>query len=432
MIRKINTVVNFCGTQKKYTAPLASNYIKQDRLVDTFIKLAKIDSGSKEELAEKQIPSTECQKEMAKVLVEELRKIGLEDVNIDENYIVSATLKSNLNKPAKTIGLIAHYDTNEDAPNENVKPQIHRYTNGDIKLKDGTVIPEEDLAPYKNQEIITSDGTTLLGADDKAGIAEILEVAQILVQNPDIKHPTIRIAFTPDEETGAGISKFDIESFGADVAYTIDGSTPESIQNETFNAYNSEIIIKGKQVHTGYAKDKMINSLEAAAWFVGKLPENEKPEKTENKQGFYHIEKISGDVSETKINMLIRDHDLKEAKNRVEFVENLCREAEEKFGCKIAINTKESYLNMKEYIDKYPEVMENAIEGIKRSGLEVQCKVVRGGTDGSDLSSRGLPTPNLGAGGINFHSKTEFLPVSSLVKCSENIFNIIQTWVERS
>ena len=418
MIRKINSTVNFCGVQKEHKTPNARNYIKQNRLVDTFVKLAKIDSGSKEELSEKQIPSTECQKEMAKVLAEELARIGLEDVKVDENYIVSATMKSNLDKPSKTIGLIAHYDTNEDAPNKNVQPQIHQYAKGNIELKDNTVIPEEDLLPYQNQEIITSDGTTLLGADDKAGITEILEVAQILVQNPDLKHPTIKIAFTPDEETGAGISKFDIESFGADVAYTVDGTLPDVIQNETFNAYNTEITIKGKQVHTGYAKNKMINSLEAAAWIAGKIPEDEKPQTTENKQGFYHVDRISGDVGETKINILIRDHDLDEAKNRVEFVEKLCKEAEEKFGCKVAIKTKESYLNMKEYIDKHPEVMENAIEGIRRTGLTPRCEVVRGGTDGSDLSERGLPTPNLGAGGLNFHSKTEFLPVSNLVKCS--------------
>ena len=224
--------------------------------------------------------------------------------------------------------------------------------------------------------------------------------------------------------------KFDIDSFGADVAYTVDGVLPETIQNETFNAFNSEITIQGKQVHPGHAKGKMINSLEAAAWIMSKIPQNEKPQTTEGKEGFYHIDKISGAVSVTKMNMLIRDHDLEKAKNRVKFVEELCKKAEEKFGCEIMLDTKECYLNMKEYISKCPEVMERAIEGIKRSDLVPSCEVVRGGTDGSDLSAKGLSTPNLGAGGLNFHSKTEFLPVSNLVKCSENIFNIIQSWVE--
>ena len=432
MIPRINSSINFASNQKQYSAPLGKNYIKQERLVDTFVKLAKIDSGSCEESAEKQIPSTDCQKEMAKILAKELADIGLEDVKIDENYIVSATLNSNLDKPSKTIGFIAHYDTSEDAPNKNVKPQIHQYTKGDIRLKDETVISEEDLAPYQNQEIITSDGTTLLGADDKAGIAEILEVARVFIQNPDLKHPTIKIAFTPDEETGEGILKFDINSFGADVAYTVDGTLPEIIQNETFNAFNSEIIIQGNQVHPGHAKGKMINSLEVAAWFMSKIPQNEKPQTTEGKEGFYHIDKISGTVGETKINMLIRDHDLEKAKNRTKFIEELCKEAEEKFGCKIGLNTKECYLNMKEYIDKCPEVMKNAIEGIKRSELTPKCEAIRGGTDGSELSAQGLPTPNLGAGGLNFHSKAEFLPVSSLVKCCENIFNIIQCWSDNN
>lgn len=408
----------------------SADLINKDRLVDTFVKLAKIDSGSKEELAEKNTPSTECQKNIAKILKDELVSIGLEDVDVDEHCIVTATLKSNTDKINQTIGLIAHYDTSDDAPNQNVKPKIHNYTSGNIELNGGTVISEEDLSPYKNQKIITSDGTTLLGADDKAGIAEILEALRVFIENPDLKHPCLKIAFTPDEETGMGISKFNIEKFGADAAYTVDGATPELVENETFNAFNPEIIIKGKSVHCGYAKNKMINSVDIACWLTSRLPENEKPQTTEGKEGYFHVNSISGNVSETTMKLLVRDHDYQKAKERIEYLKELIKEAEEKFGCKIIFNENERYLNMKEYIDKSPKVMENAIKGIFLSGLKPVCKAIRGGTDGSELSRLGLPTPNLGAGGLNFHSKSEFLPVDNLLKCCENILNIVQCWTE--
>ena len=423
---KINSNDTYMSKRNMRSADL----INKDRIVDTFIKLAKVDSGSKEEFAEQRTPSTDCQKNIAKLLQTELLKAGFEDAAIDENCIVTATLKSNLNKPAKTVGLIAHYDTSDDAPNTNVSPQIHQYRSGDIELKSGTIISAGDLKDYQNQEIITSDGTTLLGADDKAGIAEILEAMQIFKENPELKHPTIKIAFTPDEETGMGIAKFDIEQFGADVAYTVDGSTPESVENETFNAFNPEITIKGKNVHCGYAKNKMINSVDVACWIASKIPDNEKPQTTEGKQGYFHINSISGSVEETKMKLLVRDHDYKKAKERIEILKKIILEAEKKFGCKIDYAENERYLNMKEYIDKTPEVMENAIKGIELSGLKPQCKSIRGGTDGSELSRRGLPTPNLGAGGLNFHSKSEFLPVNSLLKCCENILNIVQCWAE--
>ncbi|MCQ2958082.1 MAG: peptidase T [Candidatus Gastranaerophilales bacterium] len=407
-----------------------NSLINNDRLTDTFIKLTKIDSGSKEELADKRTPSTDSQKNIANILKNELEQIGLSDVDIDKNCIVTATLNSNLQKSSKTIGLIAHYDTSEAAPNSNVKPLIHSYTDGDIILKDGTVISQNDLLPYKNQKIITSDGTTLLGADDKAGIAEILEAVRVFTENPALKHPTIKIAFTPDEETGMGISKFNIKNFNADAAYTIDGGAPESVENETFNAFNPEIIIKGKTVHCGHAKNKMINSIDIACYIASQLPDDEKPQTTENRQGYYHIDSISGDVSETKMKLLVRDHEYKKAKQRIKYLKTLINKAKKIYGCEIEFKENKRYLNMKEYIDKYPEVMEYAIKGITLSGLTPKCEVIRGGTDGSELSRRGLPTPNLGAGGVNFHSKSEFLPINNLVKCCENIINIIQCWAD--
>ena len=406
-----------------------ANLINKDRIVDTFTKLAVIGSGSNEALAEERIPSTDSQKDIAIYLKDELTNMGFSNASIDENFIVTATLSNNSDSN-KSIGLLAHYDTAEDAPNSNVKPQIHKYQSGDINLKDGTVISKNDLAPYKGQEIITSDGTTLLGADDKAGIAEILEALKVLIENPQIKHPEIKVAFTPDEETGCGISKFNIQSFGVDAAYTIDGDVPNVIENESFNAFNPEIIIKGKSVHCGFAKGKMINSINVANWIAQKLPKNQTPQTTEKREGYYHIDQISGNVSSTKINMLVRDFDFSNAQKRIEYLKKVIDKAEKKFGCEIEFNEKERYHNMKEYIDKSPEVMDNAIKGLKMSGLKPETKSIRGGTDGSQLSQRGLPTPNLGAGGLNFHSKSEFLPIPSLTKCCENILNILQVWAE--
>lgn len=419
-------------TNKHTTSPRITYPINENRMVDSFVKIAKIDTGSDHVMAETRIPSTECQNNLAQELKTQLINLGLKDVEVDEYSTVTATLESNIGD-SPTIGLLAHMDTSPDAPNKGVKPQIHDYKGGDINLKNGTVIPEKDLLPYKGNRIITSDGTTLLGADDKAGIAEILEAIQVFRENPDIKHPRIRIAFTPDEETGMGISKFDIKKFGADAAYTVDGDLPHVIEDESFNAFNPEITIKGKNVHTGYAKEGgMINATMIAAWIANKLPKKECPEKTEGKQGFYHINSISGNVNETKISMLVRDHDMNKATKRIKNLEKIVAKAEKKFGCEIQFDKKEKYHNMKEFIDKFPNVMEYAREGLRRSGLTPVAKSIRGGTDGSQLSLRGLPTPNLGAGGINFHSVKEFVPVESMKKAVENILNIMGVWAENS
>lgn len=406
--------------------------INEQRLIDTFIKMAKIDTGSNEELAETKIPSTDCQKDFARILHNKLTEMGLKNVQTDEYGFVTAVLKSNIGD-SPVIGLLAHMDTSSEAPAAGVNPQIHEYNGGDIVLKNNVVIGEKELSRYKGNKIITSDGTTLLGADDKAGIAEIIEAVNVFNENPELKHPEIRIAFTPDEETGLGITKFDIEKFGADAAYTIDGDLPEIIEDETFNAFNPEIKIKGKSVHTGYAKDGgMINAVKIAAELVNKLPKDECPEKTQDRQGFYHVSSLSGNTSQAKINLLVRDHDMSKAKERIAFLEKITDEATKEYGCEITFDKKERYHNMKEYTDKFPETVEFAKEGIRRSGLIPQTKAIRGGTDGSDLSVRGLPTPNLGAGGINFHSVRECVCVETMKKCVENILNIMAVWAENA
>lgn len=405
--------------------------IKEDRITDTFVRLAKMDSGSNEVMAEKQIPSTVEQKCIANWLKSDLEKLGLKDIAVDEHFFVTATLESNIEK-APVIGLLAHMDTSPDAPNKGVKPQINDYKGGDIVLKEGTTISAKDLKAYVGQKVITSDGTTLLGADDKAGIAEILETLNVLKENPDIKHPQIKVAFTPDEETGMGIKSFDIKKFGADIAYTVDGDLPQVVENESFNAFNPEINIKGNNVHCGYAKGKMINALSVGSWIQEQLPKDQLPETTEGRQGYYHVNQINGDVGQTNMKMLVRDHDYNKAVERVNFLKDIVDKAKDKFHCDIEFNPKEMYRNMGDKIKEFPELMQYTLEGVSRSQLKPETKAIRGGTDGCHLSLNGLRTPNLGAGGLNFHSKAEFLPVQNLTKCTENILNILSVWAEKA
>lgn len=431
--RNISTKINKLNFKGLNKSPDVSSYIDTDNMVDTFIRIAQVDTGSDEALAEVQIPSTNGQKDLARILKQKLEQLNLMDVEIDEHSIVTATLASNVEGDSPVVGIFAHMDTSPDAPTANVKPQIHDYTGGDIKLEEGTIIPEGDLKKYIGQKIITSDGKTLLGADDKAGIAEILEALRVLQAHPEIKRPKIRVAFTPDEETGVGIHKFNIKTFGADLAYTVDGDFPHIIENESFNAFNPEIIINGRSTHCGDAKaGRMINSIKVANWIMSKLPKNQAPETTDKKQGYYHVDEIKGSVSQTKLNMLVRDHNFAKAKSRMSFLEQIVDSARTKFHCEIQFNPKERYHNMREKLDEFPEVVRYAREGIKLSGLIPETKAIRGGTDGSNLSLRGLPTPNIGAGGHNFHSKSEFLPIEEMKKCTENIINILSIWAEKS
>lgn len=408
-------------------------YINGERLKDLFIKFAEVDTGSCEDTKKGIVPSTKKQVEFAKkVLVKVLKKMGLKDVKLDKTGTVTAYLKGNI-KSGLTLGLIAHMDTSEQAPTGPVKPLIHNYTSGDIVLKGETVIETIDLEPYKNQTIITSDGTTLLGADDKAGIAEILEAVKVLMEHPEIERPNIKIAITPDEEIGEGVTNFDIKKFGADVAYTVDGSEVDNIESETFNAFNPEITIVGVPVHCGYAYGKMVNAVEVATAIMNKIPKNELPESTRDREGYYHVDSINGSVNEVTMKMLVRDFDFEGAKARIEFLRKIISEVENDYkGCKITLKENEKYHNMKEKLMELPEVIEFAKEAIRRSGLEPKEPVVRGGTDGAMLTLRGLLTPNLGTGGVNFHSKKEFVSLEVMKKSSENVINLMNVWAKNA
>lgn len=431
-INKVNLFKSTTFGQKDIQQNKYAKYINTERLQDTFIKMAKVDTGSCEATKNGVGPSTLKQLEFAKLLAIDLEEIGLTDIDIDENGILTATMKGNIGDNSPVVGLIAHMDTSEKAPTGPVKPQIHRYKQGDIRLKDGIIIDKKDLAPYKNHTIITSDGTTLLGADDKAGIAEILEALKVFNERPELKRPTLKIAFTPDEEIATGVENFNLKKFGADLAYTVDGIEADVIHTETFNAYNPEITIEGIEVHAGYAYGKMINSITIANEIISKLP-NERPENTKDREGYYHVDSISGDVAKVTMKMLIRDFDAKEAEKRVTNLANIINDVEKEYpNCKITFIPNKRNSNMKEKLNDFPQVVEIAKKGLEMSGFLPVEAAVRGGTDGSQLTLRGLPTPNLGTGGMNYHSIKEFVSLDVMKKCTENIINIVSLWAENA
>jgi len=407
-----------------------SEYINTERLKDTFIKMAMVDTGSCEAAKKGAEPSTAKQLDFAKQIAVDLEKIGLIDINIDENGILTATMEGNTD--SAVIGLIAHMDTSEQAPTGPVYPQIHKYQNGDIILKNGVIIEEKDLLPYKNHTIITSDGTTLLGADDKAGMAEIFEALKVFREREDLKRPTLKIAFTPDEEIGTGVENFSLEKFGADLAYTVDGSDANIIDTETFNAYNPVITVEGVQVHPGHAYGKMVNAITISNEIISRIP-NERPENTKDKEGYFHVDTINGDVSRVTMKLLVRDFDASEEEKKVKKLADIVKEVENKYpACKITFNSNKQYCNMKEGLNELPEVVDFAKKGLEMSGLTPEESAARGGTDGSFLTLRGLPTPNLGTGGVNYHSVREFISLEVMQKCTENIINIVLLWAENS
>lgn len=414
-----------------------SSYVNTDRLMhDIFIPMAKMDSGSDPVAAENNIPSTQAQKDFANNLKTRLEEMGLSEVAIDENHIITATYEGNIGGKEKSpvVGLIAHYDTSPDSPNTNVKPQIHDYKGGNIELSGGTVIPEKDLAKYIGHRIITSDGTTLLGADDKAGIAEILEAVNIFKEHPELKRPTIRFAFTPDEETGEGVKKFDTKAFGADFAYTVDGELPHQFNIETFNAFNPLVTITGNATHTNYAKTNgMINSIYILADLLKRLPEDMRAENTEGKEGFIHAHRLNGGMGKIEFTILVRDFEAKGAEEKMALLGQIAKEVEALHpGCKITIDPKESYHNMRPKIDEMPEIVDYIKQGIKQTGLEPEEIPIRGGTDGAHLSLKDLLTPNIGTGANNFHQKSEFISQTDMTKASNVIVNMMTTIAEDS
>lgn len=403
--------------------------IDRKHLIDRFVGYVTTDTES--DASSPTTPSTEKQWDLANKLYEELKAIGMTEVTIDDKAYVMATLDSNVQHQVPTIGFVSHFDTSPDFTGANVKPQIHEnYDGGDIVLnaeKQIVLSPSyfEDLLLYKGQTLITTDGTTLLGADDKAGIAEIVSAMEYLINNPEIPHGRIRVCFTPDEEIGRGAHHFDVEKFGADWAYTMDGSQIGELEYENFNAAGTVVNIKGKIVHPGYAKGKMINSMYIATEFINALPANETPETTEGREGFYHLYDQQGSVDETKLQYIIRDHDREKFEARKATFQDIARLLNEKHGAgTVTVTLKDQYYNMREKIEPVMHIVELAEQAMQEAGITPIIKPIRGGTDGSQLSFMGLPCPNIFAGGHNFHGRYEYVPVESMEKAIEVIVNI--------
>ena len=405
--------------------------ISKEHIIKRFVGYVTVDTESDPE--SKTTPSTAKQWDLANALVEELKTIGMQDVTIDENAYIMATLPSNVGYKVPTIGFISHFDTTPDFTGANVKPQIiEDYDGKDIVLNKAENIvlsPDyfDDLLLYKGQTLITTDGTTLLGADDKAGITEIISAMEYLINHPEIKHGKIRVGFTPDEEIGRGAHKFDVEKFGADWAYTMDGSQIGELEYENFNAAGAKVKVKGKIVHPGYAKGKMVNSMYIATEFINSLSRLETPEHTEGYEGFFHLYSIKGEVEETVLQYIIRDHDKGHFEARKEVMQKITNEINAQYEREvITIEIEDQYFNMKEKVEPVMHIVDIAEEAMKQLNIKPLIKAIRGGTDGSQLSYMGLPCPNIFAGGHNFHGRYEYVPVESMIKATEVICKIAE------
>lgn len=398
-------------------------------LVDRFLEYVKFDTQSDE--LTNMTPSTPGQMVFARYLRDRLEEMGLADITLDDNGYLMATLPSNItDREVPTVGFIAHLDTSTDMSGRNVNPRIVRDYDGTpvtLNAEMGIVLsPEEfpELLHYKGQDLIVTDGTTLLGADDKAGIAEIVSAVEYLMQHPEIKHGPIRIAFNPDEEIGLGAHKFDVERFGADWAYTMDGGEIGELEFENFNAASARVTFRGRNVHPGYAKHKMINSQRIANQFIIMLPRWETPEHTEGYEGFYHLISVQGTVEETVLTYIIRDHDRDRFERRKKELEHLVRKINNEFpGC-CSIEIKDQYYNMREKVEPLMHIIDTAEEAMRRAGVTPKVQPIRGGTDGAQLSFKGLPCPNIFAGGLNFHGRYEFVPIPSMQKAMEVVVEI--------
>ncbi len=405
-------------------------------LTDRFLEYVKFDTQSDE--LTNMTPSTPGQMVFAQHLEKELHKLGLSDISLDENGYLMATLPGNItDRNVPTVGFIAHLDTSPDMSGRHVSPRIvENYPGGDIVLNatDNIVLsPDEfpELLNYVGQDLIVTDGNTLLGADDKAGVAEIISAVDFLLKHPEIKHGDIRIAFNPDEEIGQGAHKFDVARFGADWAYTMDGGEIGELEFENFNAAVATVTFKGRNVHPGYAKHKMINSMRIANQFIIMLPRWETPEHTEGYEGFYHLVGMQGSVENTTLTYIIRDHDRDRFERRKKELEHLVRKINQEFpGC-CSIEIKDQYYNMREKIEPVMHVVEIAEEAMRQSGIPPKVQPIRGGTDGAQLSFKGLPCPNIFAGGLNFHGRYEFVPIPSMEKATEVIVQIARLVAEK-
>ena len=405
-------------------------------VVDRFLQYVKFDTQSDE--LTNLTPSTPGQMIFARELEKELREMGLSNISLDDNGYLMATLPSNIDRKVPTVGFIAHLDTSPDMSGRHVSPRIVQgYDGGDIILNEAQEIvlsPNDfpELLDYKGQDLIVTDGTTLLGADDKAGIAEIITAVDYLMKHPEIKHGDIRIAFNPDEEIGQGAHKFDVERFGADWAYTMDGGEIGEMEFENFNAAVAKVTFKGRNVHPGYAKHKMLNSIRVANQFVIMLPRWETPEHTEGYEGFYHLVSIEGTVEQTVLTYIISDHDRDRFERRKKELEHLTRKINNEFpGC-ASIEIKDQYYNMREKIEPVMHIIDIAVKAMEEASVKPQVRPIRGGTDGAQLSFKGLPCPNIFAGGLNFHGRFEFVPIPSMEKATDVIVQIARLVAENN
>ncbi len=400
-------------------------------LVERFLKYVSYDTQSSEETG--LTPSTPGQMKFAEYLKQELESLGLEDITLDEHAYLFATLPANISKPVPTIGFISHLDTSPDMTGKDAAPRIVKnYDGNDIMLcKEDNIIlsPAQfpELLDHKGEDLIVTNGQTLLGADDKAGIAEIVSAIAYLKEHPEIKHGKIRIGFNPDEEIGEGAHKFDVEKFGCDWAYTMDGGEVGELEFENFNAAAAKVSFKGRNVHPGYAKNKMINSIRVANRFCAMLPAGETPEETEDYEGFYHLIGISGTVEQTTVSYIIRDHDRARFEDRKKRIEALVAEINKEYGEGTAtLELRDQYYNMREKIEPVMHIIDTAFAAMEAVGVKPNVKPIRGGTDGAQLSFKGLPCPNIFAGGLNFHGRYEFVPIQSMEKAKDVIVKIVE------
>lgn len=406
-----------------------------ENLVKRFLEYVKIYTTSDEDSTT--FPSTQRQKDLAVFLKKELEQLGLAEISLDHNGYLMATLPANTEEKIPVIGLIAHMDTSPEVSGENVKPMIIKYGGGDIVLNvEQNIVLKTlnfpEIEKYKGQTLITTDGTTLLGADDKAGIAEIITAVEYLINNPHIKHGKVRIGFTPDEEVGRGTEKFDIKAFGADFAYTVDGGPLGELEYENFNGASAEYILKGKSVHPGTSKDKMVNANLMVADLLALFPLAETPQNTEKYEGFYHVTKITGTVEQARIHFIIRDHDRQEFEYKKQICMRNAMIMKNKYGQdRVEVDIRDSYYNMKQIIQENMFIVDYAVKAFKQCGIEPHIVPIRGGTDGARLSYMGLPCPNIFTGGHNFHGRYEYIPVSSMEKAVQAIVEIIKVIAEK-
>lgn len=400
------------------------------RILERFLTYVKVDTQS--ETGREQIPSTSKQFVLAKMLKQELEAIGMQDVHLDEHCYLMATLPANTDKPLPVIGFVSHIDTAPDFTGLNVSPLIwENYQGGDLTLdaENGVILsPSEfsEMRQYIGQTLITTNGKTLLGADDKAGVTEIVSAMEYLIQHPEIERGKIRICFTPDEEVGRGADLFDVNAFGADWAYTMDGSLVGELEYENFNAASASVQIQGKNIHPGYAKGKMVNAIHIATEFSQAFPAQEVPEHTEGYEGFYHLHTFDGTVDACRLDYIIRDHDRSKFETRKQFFLDLVAQFNQKYDNRLRVELKDSYYNMREKVEPHMHIIDLAEKAMLELGIRPLIHPIRGGTDGSRLSYMGLPCPNIFAGGLNFHGRYEYVPLESIVAATQVIVKIVE------